>query len=246
MAVEQELVTETELVEEAGFSVQSAKKLVELNKTILNNSHPFTNKPGFLSPDEILFPNYMKVRDAYEVILNETLKNIDNVTSFSNDPLFSPNIERGDWKKFYIKWYNDIDSLARRLMPMTCKIIESIPEVHLAMISVMEPGTRIAWHRGIFAGCLRYQLALQTPKDGNCFIRLVNGDVYRWKDGEDFMFSDLVFHSVENNSNERRIVLFLDVERPMRDKSWTKFLQDNIKIVGLMAKRSNDVTLKGD
>lgn len=221
--------------------IAAEKTIWAANRKILANSLPHAKRPGFLEPDEILFPNYGRIREAYPVIREEALKLIDaeKISSLKDDMLFGPNIKRGDWKKFYIKWYNDIDPEARKLMPRTAALIESMPEVHLAMISIMEPRTRIGKHIGVFAGCLRYHLGLQTPRNGECFIR-VAGEKYTWRDGEDVIFNDLEIHEVENKSDERRVILFLDVERPMKNKYWTDYLRHQIAQLGPKTTRWNE------
>jgi aspartyl/asparaginyl beta-hydroxylase (cupin superfamily) len=40
---------------------------------------------------------------------------------------------------------------------------------------------------------------------------------YNWKNGEDVLFDDTFFHSVRNNSNEIRLILFCDIESKMNN-----------------------------
>ncbi len=59
----------------------------------------------------------------------------------------------------------------------------------------------------------RYHLGLIIPKDlANCFIA-VEGQRRTWLDGQDLIFDDNMWHSVENNTPERRVVLFVDFRR---------------------------------
>jgi beta-hydroxylase len=50
---------------------------------------------------------------------------------------------------------------------------------------------------------------------GSCRIRL-DTDTYYWKEGESFIFDDTREHEVWNDSDAVRVVLFVDVLRPMR------------------------------
>jgi beta-hydroxylase len=70
-------------------------------------------------------------------------------------------------------------------------------------------------HRDPYAGSLRYHLGLVTPNDDGCWID-VDGQRYSWRDGEDVVFDETYIHQAKNETNVDRIILFCDVERPMR------------------------------
>jgi beta-hydroxylase len=42
---------------------------------------------------------------------------------------------------------------------------------------------------------------------------MINNKKYIWTEGEDILFDDTLLHSVENNTNEPRVILFLDIPR---------------------------------
>ena len=80
------------------------------------------------------------------------------------------------------------------------------------MISILPPGKKIPVHVGPYKGVLRYHLGLKIPKDiNNCFI-VVNKKKYCWEEGKDVLFDDTLEHYVENNTNETRVILFLDIK----------------------------------
>ena len=54
-----------------------------------------------------------------------------------------------------------------------------------------------------------------TPNSDKCRI-LVDGVPCVWRDGEAFMFDETFIHSAENKTDVNRIILFCDVERPMK------------------------------
>jgi beta-hydroxylase len=54
-----------------------------------------------------------------------------------------------------------------------------------------------------------------TPNSNKCRI-LVDGVECVWRDGEAFMFDETFIHSAENETDVNRIILFCDVERPMK------------------------------
>ena len=83
------------------------------------------------------------------------------------------------------------------------------------MFAELPPGGKLNPHRDPFAGSLRYHLGLATPNDDRCFID-VDGIRHSWRDGEGVMFDETYIHWAINGSESDRIILFCDVERPMR------------------------------
>jgi beta-hydroxylase len=67
---------------------------------------------------------------------------------------------------------------------------------------------------------LRYHLGLVTPNSDKCRI-LVDGVECVWRDGEGFVFDETFIHRAENNTDVSRIILFCDVERPMKYRFMT-------------------------
>ena len=56
-----------------------------------------------------------------------------------------------------------------------------------------------------------------TPNSDDCYIN-VDGENYSWRDGEGVMFDETFIHAAYNNTDKDRIILFCDVERPLRWK----------------------------
>lgn len=83
------------------------------------------------------------------------------------------------------------------------------------MFAMLPPGGKLGAHRDPLAGSLRYHLGLVTPNSNKCRI-LVDGVECVWRDGEAFMFDETFIHSAENATDVNRIILFCDVERPMK------------------------------
>jgi beta-hydroxylase len=131
-----------------------------------------------------------------------------------NDVGFNSFFRRG-WKRFYLKWYDDAHPSARELCPQTTAILASIPNVKAAMFAELPPGASLRKHRDPYAGSLRYHLGLVTPGDDRCWIE-VDGERYSWRDGEAVMFDETFIHRAANETDRDRIILFCDVERPLR------------------------------
>ncbi|PHV12653.1 lipid A hydroxylase LpxO [Chitinimonas sp. BJB300] len=131
-----------------------------------------------------------------------------------NDAGFNSFFKTG-WKRFYLKWYDEAHPSAATLCPVTTALLKDIPSVKAAMFAALPPGATLVRHRDPFAGSLRYHLGLTTPNDDRCFID-VDGQPYSWRDGEAVMFDETYLHFAENRTDQNRIILFCDIERPLR------------------------------
>jgi beta-hydroxylase len=164
------------------------------------------------------FPQLRPLQDHWQVIRDEALALFDEghirAAATYNDLGFNSFFKTG-WKRFYVKWYDEALPSARTLCPRTVALVESIPSVNAAMFALLPPGSKLGAHRDPFAGSLRYHLGLVTPNSETCRI-VVDGEPYFWRDGEPVMFDETFIHTAENRSDVTRIILFCDVERPLR------------------------------
>jgi beta-hydroxylase len=122
---------------------------------------------------------------------------------------------KNGWKRFYLKWYDASHPSAAELCPKTYALLKNIPAVKAAMFAELPPGGKLNQHRDPFAGSLRYHLGLATPNDDRCFID-VDGERHSWRDGQGVIFDETYIHWAINGSESDRIILFCDIERPMR------------------------------
>ena len=81
-------------------------------------------------------------------------------------------------------------------------------------------GARLVRHRDPYAGSLRFHLGLLTPNSDQCYI-VVDGQRYFWRDGEAVMFDETYIHYAENTTQMPRVILFCDVERPLKSRAMT-------------------------
>ena len=86
------------------------------------------------------------------------------------------------------------------------------------MFAILQPGgasrIRTATHS---QGSLRYHTGLVTPDSDAAIV--VDGERYSWRDGEAVMFDETFIHWAENKTDTTRIILFCDIERPLRAAS---------------------------
>jgi beta-hydroxylase len=135
--------------------------------------------------------------------------------SEQNDDAGFNSFFKNGWKRFYLKWYDASHPSAERLCPRTCALLRAIPTIKAAMFAQLPPGAKLNQHRDPFAGSLRYHLGLVTPNDDRCFIE-VDGQRYSWRDGQAVIFDETYIHWAFNGTDIDRIILFCDIERPMR------------------------------
>jgi len=163
------------------------------------------------------FPELAPLRENWEMIRDEAMQLFDEgyirAAAKYNDLGFNSFFRTG-WKRFYLKWYGDFLPSAETLCPKTARLLASIPTVNAAMFALLPPGARLVAHRDPFAGSLRYHLGLSTPNSEACRI-IVDGELYYWKDGEPVVFDETYIHRAENQTDQQRLILFCDVERPL-------------------------------
>ncbi len=182
--------------------------------------HKFSRVPSTPYIPVSAFPELAKLQENWPVIRAEAehllaLKKI-KAAEQNDDAGFNSFFKNG-WKRFYLKWYDASHPSAERLCPQTYALLQSIPTVKAAMFAELPPGGKLNPHRDPFAGSMRYHLGLATPNDDRCFIE-VDGERYSWRDGQGVIFDETYIHWAINGSDSDRIILFCDIERPMRFK----------------------------
>ncbi|GAB7523461.1 aspartyl/asparaginyl beta-hydroxylase domain-containing protein [Paraburkholderia sp. 2C] len=160
---------------------------------------------------EPLRVNWRQIRDeALAVDAAEKIAAAANYTDIGFNSFF-----KTGWRRFYLKWYDAPHPSAESLCPYTTKLLQSIPSIKAAMFAQLPPGASLVRHRDPYAGSVRYHLGLVTPADPKCYID-VDGQQYYWRDGEAVIFDETYIHYAKNDTDRSRIVLFCDIERPMR------------------------------
>ena len=179
----------------------------------------FSKVPNKPILDQKDFPELEALRSNWQTIREEAKKLYEGghiqIAKNYNDLAFNTFFKRG-WKRFYLKWYGDIFPSARDLCPQTVKLVESIPTINAALFTLMPAHSKLGEHRDPFAGSLRYHLGLITPNSDACRI-YIDGTPYSWRDGEAVLFDETYVHSVNNDTDQDRLILFCDVTRPVNN-----------------------------
>jgi aspartyl/asparaginyl beta-hydroxylase (cupin superfamily) len=119
-----------------------------------------------------------------------------------------------DWKVFPLDIMGVKPEPYCARCPKTMALLEGIPGLFEAFFSILEGGKSIPHHEGPYRGYLRYHLGLVVPERNPPSIRLKD-TVYTWKEGESVLFDDSWDHEVYNECESDRVVLIVDVRRPM-------------------------------
>ena len=137
---------------------------------------------------------------------------LPNFQDISKDQIEITNDDR--WKTFFLYGYGFEAKLGVEMCPKTAALMREIPGMKTAMFSILSPRKHILDHRGPYKGVLRYHLGLIVPRKAEkCRIR-VGEDIRHWQEGQSLMFDDTFNHEVWNDTDETRVVLFVDVLRP--------------------------------
>jgi beta-hydroxylase len=166
------------------------------------------------------FPELAPLAENWKIIRDEAIHLREQqriqAAQTNNDASFNSFFKTG-WKRFYLKWYDANHPSAEELCPKTVALLHTIPTIKAAMFAELPPAGVLNPHRDPYAGSIRYHLGLVTPNNDGCYIK-VDGQDYSWRDGECVMFDETYIHEAHNTTDVDRIILFCDIERPMRYK----------------------------
>jgi aspartyl/asparaginyl beta-hydroxylase (cupin superfamily) len=119
-----------------------------------------------------------------------------------------------DWKVYPLNIMGVKPRAYCERCPRTTALLDTIPGLFEAFFSILEAGKSIPPHEGPYRGYLRYHLGLVVPEHNPPSIRL-RDQIYTWKEGESILFDDSWDHEVYNQCESDRVVLIVDIRRPM-------------------------------
>jgi beta-hydroxylase len=135
-----------------------------------------------------------------------------------------------NWRTFILYGFGQKMEKNAQMAPVTTRLLERIPTLQTAWFSILAPGYHIPAHTGVSKGILRVHLGLIIPKDREkCRIR-VGDQIVAWREGEIFVFDDTYNHEVWNDTDEERVILLFDFDRPMK---WPGRLVNKILLAGM-------------
>lgn len=118
------------------------------------------------------------------------------------------------WRVFMLYAMGEKPAQNRARCPETCRLLDQVPDLFEAFFSILEPHKSVPPHEGPYAGYLRYHLPLIVPTVNPPQMR-VKDYWHTWREREGLLFDDHYEHEVVNHCDEVRVVLIVDVLRPM-------------------------------
>ena len=157
--------------------------------------------------------NWETMRDEVRAIL----KHREDIPAFQEISPDQYRISQGkNWRTFVLYGFGKKMERNAEQAPVTTRVLEQVPNLQTAWFSILAPGYHIPAHTGVTKGILRSHLGLIIPKDQEkCRIR-VGDEICVWRPGEIFVFDDTYEHEVWNDTDEERVILLFDFDRPMR------------------------------
>ncbi len=185
-------------------------------RSVLGN--PAVFPPGTFAWEQTLEQNVDVIRRELSLVMTQ----LSELPSFHQ---LSPDQWRLDtddkWKTFFFYAYGDKAEKNCARCPETTRLVEAIPGMRTALFSILGPGKHVPQHRGPFKGVIRYMLGLVVPEPRErCRIQ-IGDQVRHWEVGKSLVFDDTYPHEVWNDTAGHRAVLFLDIERPLREPART-------------------------
>lgn len=172
----------------------------------------------FLDPAD--FPWTRLLEDNVEQIAADLQRVLTVREALPNFQDIAPDeIELSDddgWKTFWFLGYGVWDDANCLRCPTTAALLRAVPGLTTAFFSVLGPGKSLPPHVGPYRGVLRHHLALLVPEPAHASGIRVGGEVRHWERGRSLVFDDTYLHDAWNGTDSDRVVLFIDVQRPLR------------------------------
>ena len=210
-------------------ALAGAQRLVQRSRVLPQAVHGVFGRFSTVGTDPFLdpahFPWTALLEQHYPAIRAEAQRVLRVRDALPNFQDIAPDLIRltddDQWKTFWFVGYGVWDHPNCLRCPVTAAVLRAVPGLTTGFFSILGPGKRLPAHHGPYRGVLRHHLALIVPEPAEaCGIRV--GDQTRhWTEGRSLVFDDTYEHEAWNDTDGQRVVLFLDVKRPLRPPvSW--------------------------
>jgi beta-hydroxylase len=156
---------------------------------------------------------WMDIRAELDAVL-ERRDDLPNFQDISTDQATITDDDR--WKTYFFYGYGFRSDANCARCPRTASLLGSVPGMTTAFFSILSPHKHIGAHRGPYRGVLRYHLGLKVPEPASSAGIRVGDEVRHWVEGGSLLFDDGYEHEAWNDTDGVRVVLFMDVLRPLR------------------------------
>ncbi|MEO5866994.1 MAG: aspartyl/asparaginyl beta-hydroxylase domain-containing protein [Sphingomonas sp.] len=196
--------------------IRYGKHLRGLFDRLIGSSSLVSNDPVLDVRD---FPWTQHLRDNWEAIRDEAIavalgEASPSLAAISPDHRAIAPVDK--WRSFFLWGYGYSVEENLAACPATTAAVAKIPDLNSAFFSILAPGTHIPPHRGVTKSLITCHLGLIVPKDGDVRMR-VDNRLVRWAEGETLVFDDTYDHEVWNDTANTRVVLLIQVKRPLRN-----------------------------
>ena len=123
----------------------------------------------------------------------------------------------GEWSVFPFYGFGKWAPENCKQCPFTAQLLKTLPSLKTAGFSRLGPQTTLTKHRGwgqLSNHVLRCHLTLQLPLTPKRVGIWVEGEFQQHVEGQWLVFDDSKWHTGINETEENRIILILDLERP--------------------------------
>jgi beta-hydroxylase len=154
---------------------------------------------------------------AIRAELDQVLSYRDELPNFQDISTDQASLTNDDgWKTYFFVGYGFRSDPNCSRCPQTARLLDRIPGLTTAFFSILAPHKHIGEHRGPWRGVLRYHLALRVPAPQHQAGISVGGEVAHWEEGRSLLFDDGYEHHAWNDTDGVRVVLFVDIIRPLK------------------------------
>lgn len=173
----------------------------------------FSDDSAILEPKE--FPFISDLSDHLEEIREEWLRLNRSNEVYNVKDFYKVRSDVGhddNWKMFPLLLFNYrfLENSAK--CPRTQAVVDRIPNCTTAMFSVLGPGKKVPPHRGIYKGTYRCLFSIIVPDEKLCWLK-VEEKILGYKEGEAIVFDETFLHEAANETDQPRVVLYLDLYR---------------------------------
>jgi beta-hydroxylase len=224
------------------FKQERRRRIKRAGKRLTRALGDFLGRQSLVGDTPILdnkhFPFLQSFTDNWETIraeLEKILVHREAIPGFQDVSPDQYRIATGkNWRTFILFGFKMKMEKNCKQAPVTTKLLEAVPNLQTAWFSILAPGYHIPAHRGVSKGIIRAHLGIIIPRDAEkCRIR-VSDQIKVWRPGEIFVFDDTYEHEVWNDTEDERVILLFDIDRPMR--FWGRFVNGAfLKIMKLTA-----------
>ncbi len=207
-----------------GLNKTKRKVVKRLGKRIMRWAADFQSRQSLVPDtpfiDPAFFPFLREFEEQSDAILAELRGILEHREAIPGFEQVSPDQYRiavaKQWKTFVLYGFGEALPKNCKSAPVTAELLGRTPNIQTAWFSILAPGYHIPAHTGVTKGIVRAHLGLVIPREREkCRIR-VDQEYRAWEKGKIIVLDDTYEHEVWNDTDEERVVLLFDFDRPMK------------------------------